>query len=163
MKSGNLNFLEPSGPLQVCNGTALSFTYTSFIVKESGLQSVILSKYITARHRYSRSFTKICQFVSFIPTIFRYRLQSGTRNQMEICIQLFKRICIQLFNRICIQLLTEFRRGNSTSLEPENNFKIQPTLRFMPSGIRCRVHCYRCFWRVFCLLVQGISSPRRLD
>jgi len=26
MKSGNLNFLEPSGPLQACNGTALSFT-----------------------------------------------------------------------------------------------------------------------------------------
>jgi len=24
-KSGNLNFLEPSGPLQVCNGTALPF------------------------------------------------------------------------------------------------------------------------------------------
>ena len=24
-KSGNLNFLEPSGPLQACNGTALSF------------------------------------------------------------------------------------------------------------------------------------------
>src|SRR5215469_16328730 len=23
MKSGNLNFLEPSGPLQTCNGTAL--------------------------------------------------------------------------------------------------------------------------------------------
>ena len=27
MKSGNLNFLEPSGPLQVCNGTALPFNY----------------------------------------------------------------------------------------------------------------------------------------
>jgi len=29
MKSGNLNFLEPSGPLQACNGTAspLSFMY----------------------------------------------------------------------------------------------------------------------------------------
>jgi len=26
-KSGNLNFLEPSGPLQACNGTALPFTY----------------------------------------------------------------------------------------------------------------------------------------
>jgi hypothetical protein len=26
MKSGNLNFLEPSGPLQACNGTALHFT-----------------------------------------------------------------------------------------------------------------------------------------
>jgi hypothetical protein len=23
MKSGNLNFLEPSGPIQACNGTAL--------------------------------------------------------------------------------------------------------------------------------------------
>ena len=26
MKSGNLNLLEPSGPLQACNGTALTFT-----------------------------------------------------------------------------------------------------------------------------------------
>jgi hypothetical protein len=28
MKSGNLNFLEPSGPLQACNGTALPFLVT---------------------------------------------------------------------------------------------------------------------------------------
>ena len=27
MKSGNLNFLEPSGPLQACNGTAFTFTF----------------------------------------------------------------------------------------------------------------------------------------
>ena len=27
MKSGNLNFLEPSGPLQACNGTALPYRY----------------------------------------------------------------------------------------------------------------------------------------
>jgi len=27
MKSENLNFLEPSGPLQFCNGTDLPFTY----------------------------------------------------------------------------------------------------------------------------------------
>ena len=27
MKSGNHNFLEPSGPLQACNGTALPFTF----------------------------------------------------------------------------------------------------------------------------------------
>jgi hypothetical protein len=27
MKSGNLNFLEPSGPLQACNGTALPILY----------------------------------------------------------------------------------------------------------------------------------------
>ena len=29
MKSGNLNFLEPSRPLQACNGTALYFTYVN--------------------------------------------------------------------------------------------------------------------------------------
>jgi hypothetical protein len=28
MKSGNLNFLEPSGPLQACNGIALSLFFT---------------------------------------------------------------------------------------------------------------------------------------
>jgi hypothetical protein len=27
MKSGNLNFLEPSGPLQACNGTALTLRF----------------------------------------------------------------------------------------------------------------------------------------
>jgi hypothetical protein len=27
IKSGNLNFLEPSGPLQACNGTASTFEY----------------------------------------------------------------------------------------------------------------------------------------
>jgi hypothetical protein len=32
MKSGNLNFLEPSGPLQAYNGTALPFTFISSIV-----------------------------------------------------------------------------------------------------------------------------------
>ena len=29
MKSGNFNFLEPSGPLQACNGTALTFYITN--------------------------------------------------------------------------------------------------------------------------------------
>ena len=28
MKSGNLNFLEPSGPLQACNGIALPLPFT---------------------------------------------------------------------------------------------------------------------------------------
>ena len=27
MKSGNINFLEPSGPLQACKGTALTFSF----------------------------------------------------------------------------------------------------------------------------------------
>ena len=32
MKSGNLNFLELSGPLQTCDGTDLPFTFYRFIL-----------------------------------------------------------------------------------------------------------------------------------
>ena len=32
MKSGNLNFLEPSGPLQACNGTALLYFIIIIII-----------------------------------------------------------------------------------------------------------------------------------
>jgi hypothetical protein len=33
MKSGNLNFLEPSGPLQACNGTDLPyFIYLGYVL-----------------------------------------------------------------------------------------------------------------------------------
>jgi hypothetical protein len=32
MKSGNLNFLEPSGPLQACNGTALPLPIIIIII-----------------------------------------------------------------------------------------------------------------------------------
>jgi len=31
IKSGNLNFLEPSGPLQACNGTALPLKYVATV------------------------------------------------------------------------------------------------------------------------------------
>ena len=46
MKSGNLNFLETSGPLQACNGTALPYAHKAkaldsssepnFLLKQSG-------------------------------------------------------------------------------------------------------------------------------
>jgi hypothetical protein len=35
MKSGNLNFLESSGPLQVCNGTAFLLPYSFLLEAES--------------------------------------------------------------------------------------------------------------------------------
>jgi hypothetical protein len=38
MKSGNLNYLEPSGPLQACNGTALPLPFT-------GINTVTSAKY----------------------------------------------------------------------------------------------------------------------
>ena len=37
MKSGNLNFLEPSGPLQACNGTALPFYLADKDVSTEGM------------------------------------------------------------------------------------------------------------------------------
>ena len=41
MKSGNLNFLEPSGPLQACNGTALPSTILLF--SSNSLASISLT------------------------------------------------------------------------------------------------------------------------
>ena len=40
MKSGNLNFLEPSGPVQACNGTDLPFLHTVAFAEIS--ESVVL-------------------------------------------------------------------------------------------------------------------------
>ena len=34
-KSGSLNFLEPSGPVQACNGTALPFLLCAVSFKEN--------------------------------------------------------------------------------------------------------------------------------
>ena len=42
MKSGNLNFLEPSRPLQVCNGTALPFILPNF--REGGSHADVIDK-----------------------------------------------------------------------------------------------------------------------
>ena len=42
MKSGNLNFLEPSGPLQACNGTALPYIYKYTEIQSTKLFSVAL-------------------------------------------------------------------------------------------------------------------------
>ena len=40
MKSGNLNFLEPSGPLQACNGTALPLRLFVFFQELTFLDNV---------------------------------------------------------------------------------------------------------------------------
>jgi len=37
MKSGNLNFLEPFGPLQACNGTALPLPLPCLALQEKEL------------------------------------------------------------------------------------------------------------------------------
>jgi hypothetical protein len=37
MKYGNLNFLEPSGPLQACNGTALPKSFVEILTSKAQL------------------------------------------------------------------------------------------------------------------------------
>jgi len=43
MKSGNLNFVEPSGPLQACNGTALPLCGAAMYVKYDACSKMSLS------------------------------------------------------------------------------------------------------------------------
>ena len=62
MKSGNLNFLEPSGPLQACNGTALPFillTPRSRDLREklTGLQLVKKFSVFYGTRRFLTAFT----------------------------------------------------------------------------------------------------------
>jgi len=47
MKSGNLNFLEPSGPLQACNGTALPLPIIKRVLSPPS-RMLGLSIYVTA-------------------------------------------------------------------------------------------------------------------
>jgi len=67
MKSGSLNLLEPSGPLQACNGTALAFYK---IVKQTDrglaggckivcLVGCVQLQYLVAESGQTRSCTKI--------------------------------------------------------------------------------------------------------
>jgi len=51
MKSGNLNFLEPSGPLQACNGTALP-AFTELITKCYDFWHVTSCDLVHAFHRF---------------------------------------------------------------------------------------------------------------
>jgi len=50
-KSGNLDFLEPSGPVQACNGTALPFTAINntdmTTVRTSGLTATLATLSVT--------------------------------------------------------------------------------------------------------------------
>ena len=90
MKSGNLNFLEPSGPLQACNGTALItvYNYTSdartcerqqpYVVhrQQSSLLILLISSH--------KEFTHELMYCSYIP----YRSEFiVVTNMSRLCIQ----------------------------------------------------------------------------
>ena len=50
MKYGNLNFLEPSGPLQACNGTAFNFFTGRFILTVMYIYDNILLNYSSSEN-----------------------------------------------------------------------------------------------------------------
>jgi len=59
MKSGNLNFLEPSGPLQACNRTALPFFITLLILDNTS-QSLDMN---FLRHIMERKRSRIRNYI----------------------------------------------------------------------------------------------------
>ena len=63
MKSGNLNFLEPAGPLQACNGTDFTFL-------------VVIRSFIKDHARNTRFFLPLC-----IISVF-YDIQVTRRNRI---------------------------------------------------------------------------------
>jgi len=64
MKSGSLNFLETSGPLQACNGTslALPYLYHHIVVLDKYIHSilvqhVIIQQNVPIQHKFYRAAT----------------------------------------------------------------------------------------------------------
>ena len=69
MKSGNLNFLEPSGPLQACNGTALplpaTLRYTEWAQQQLYFRNLILDTLPAIIIHYRRKPEINRQYLSF--------------------------------------------------------------------------------------------------
>jgi hypothetical protein len=61
MKSGNLNFLEPSGPLQAFNGTALPFYICNLEILISSNFNVYHNDNIQKKYRRGKKITIIYQ------------------------------------------------------------------------------------------------------
>jgi len=57
MKSGNLNFLEPSGPFQACNGTALPLPLLQLTKKIGGRLAKGAEKLVAFRRHSTSSFS----------------------------------------------------------------------------------------------------------
>ena len=67
MKSGNPNFLEPSGPLQACNGTTLPYkrSHQDALIKNCASCWLLLYEYITIHGHLNvklEFILKLCEF-----------------------------------------------------------------------------------------------------
>jgi len=77
-KSGNLNFLEPSGPVEACNGTALPLLNIKSASKTAGLFNQGCTN--TGKQKFYTMALKICGFLLwiFMSTFWRVGFSDGS-------------------------------------------------------------------------------------
>jgi len=71
-KSGNLNFLEPSGPLQACNGTALLFYCAKRSVATSLVGRIVFALYTQFFIQCPKLFCVCFNHAIWLSTYFSY-------------------------------------------------------------------------------------------
>jgi len=52
-KSGNVNFLEPSGPLQACDGTALPSLSMCYVMYSHGNRVFVFTRFVKKKDGFS--------------------------------------------------------------------------------------------------------------
>ena len=111
MKSGNLNFLEPSGPLQACNGTDLPL-YINILAKNStcdSMWSIVLQKAATAETKFlwmrvdKNKKAAIWQYVNVSDIIDEWKT-----NLMSLA-TLFHLLCAQHVSDISVSIFRSLR------------------------------------------------------
>jgi len=114
VKSGNLNFLEPSGPLQACNGSVPSLIYTTSKYLKHDFDVITYFFYEECETRWSKwwwhivvvfLFSNPCSSVYFSPTILK----------------LLANVCHQ-FNRLIVIIATIRRRRMRCHFINNNDF-----------------------------------------
>jgi hypothetical protein len=90
MKSGNLNFLEPSGSLQACNGTAVLFNP---LAPEFDI-SILAHPVCKMWHRPNESFVPEQQRKKYVSVVYGWRKnewqESGAADKHQVCAKIGK-------------------------------------------------------------------------
>ena len=94
MKSGNLNFLEPSGPLQACNGTAKIMSSSNLPHRPEGT-SVVWCYTMSLVKNYRHVREAQCLHLQCSPKLFNTWL-NVTSQKCQECVELY------LYSPICL-------------------------------------------------------------
>jgi len=138
MKSENLNFLEPSGPLQACKGTALPLpfiTYYNCLTKDDPADSKHLHVIDIAKIKVKFSLTKT-QIVSLHYMIM---LQCTAQNNITLIVLLVNnQLDALFFMYLFISLLYMFRATQCSSSGESRLTRQSPT----QSNIYQMMYCH---------------------